>query len=102
VGPRQQHLIAVQDDDNGSVRRTWVAVASVCIAILLTAGSCARNPSAPSGPDVRSGGTPPPQASEQLPLPKQLDFNGERIGGGTISGSDFAGQDVVLWLWAPW
>ena len=72
---------------------------SACAAVLLLAGSCARDP---SGPPVRSEGTPLPQASEQLPLPKQLDFNGERIGGGTIRGSEFAGQDVVLWLWAPW
>ena len=81
------------------MRSPIAAGLSACAVILLLAGSCARNS---SPPPVGSAVTPPPQTSAQPPLPEQLDFEGEKIGGGTIRGSDFAGHDVVLWLWAPW
>ncbi len=31
-----------------------------------------------------------------------LDFEAPRLGGGTVRGIDHAGEDVVLWMWAPW
>ena len=31
-----------------------------------------------------------------------LDFQAPKLGGGTVNGSDFAGQDVAMWFWAPW
>jgi hypothetical protein len=31
-----------------------------------------------------------------------LDFQAPKLGGGTVDGSDFAGQDVAMWFWAPW
>jgi thiol-disulfide isomerase/thioredoxin len=31
-----------------------------------------------------------------------LDFTARRVGGGTVSGIDAAGDAVVLWMWAPW
>jgi hypothetical protein len=31
-----------------------------------------------------------------------LDWTAPALAGGEISGADFAGGDVVLWMWAPW
>ncbi len=31
-----------------------------------------------------------------------LDFRAPNLRGGTVNGSDFAGQDVAMWFWAPW
>ncbi|MBW3588091.1 MAG: hypothetical protein KY429_01560 [Actinobacteria bacterium] len=80
------------------MRNPMVTGLSACAAILLLAGSCARDPSPQPGRSV----TPLTQPPTQQPQPEQLDFEGEKIGGGTIRGSDYAGRDVVLWLWAPW
>lgn len=30
------------------------------------------------------------------------DWTGALIGGGQLDANDLAGQDVVLWFWAPW
>jgi hypothetical protein len=35
-------------------------------------------------------------------LPAVLDFSAPRLGGGTIEGADYQGQDLALWFWAPW
>ena len=29
-------------------------------------------------------------------------FVADEIGGGQIDATDLAGQDVILWFWAPW
>jgi hypothetical protein len=36
------------------------------------------------------------------PVPEVLRFSAPRLGGGTVEGEDFSGQDVALWFWAPW
>jgi hypothetical protein len=35
-------------------------------------------------------------------VPEVLRFSAPRLGGGTVEGEDFSGQDVALWFWAPW
>lgn len=32
----------------------------------------------------------------------QLDFTAPDVRGGQVVGAEFAGQDVVVWFWAPW
>ena len=44
------------------------------------------------GGDRNGGGT----------VPEVLRFSAPRLGGGTVEGEDFSGQDVALWFWAPW
>ena len=31
-----------------------------------------------------------------------LDFTAPLVGGGTLHGADYAGEDVAIWFWAPW
>jgi hypothetical protein len=35
-------------------------------------------------------------------FPEILNFSAPRLGGGTIEGADYRGQDLALWFWAPW
>jgi len=49
-------------------------------------------PGGSSGGDRNGGGT----------VPEVLRFSAPRLGGGTVEGEDFSGQDVALWFWAPW
>ena len=32
----------------------------------------------------------------------ELDFVAPDVRGGQVAGADFAGQDLVIWFWAPW
>jgi len=34
-------------------------------------------------------------------VPDVLAFSAPRVGGGTISGADYAGRPVAFWFWAP-
>ncbi|HEY5905680.1 MAG TPA: hypothetical protein VIX39_07695 [Actinomycetota bacterium] len=51
-----------------------------------------RNGGGGGGGDRNGGGT----------VPEVLRFSAPRLGGGTVEGEDFSGQDVALWFWAPW
>lgn len=46
----------------------------------------------------------PTQTSSSPPAAggETLDFTAERLGGGSIQGSDLAGAPVAMWFWAPW
>lgn len=49
--------------------------------------------------------TPSPQPAPATDAPANagaLDFEARRLAGGTIDGTQLAGGDVVLWMWAPW
>jgi hypothetical protein len=35
-------------------------------------------------------------------VPEALDWVAPDLRGGDVVGADLAGQDVVLWFWAPW
>lgn len=51
-------------------------------------------------------GTPPSRTSEPADAAdgnaEVLAFTAPDLEGGTFDGSDYAGRDVILWLWAPW
>ena len=66
----------------------------------LVAPACAK--SAPTGD--RSATSPGLQEASPSrgAVPEVLDFTAPLLGGGTLHGADYAGQDVAIWFWAPW
>jgi hypothetical protein len=52
-----------------------------------------------AGTDASQGGASPADAAAAAAV---LDWTAPALAGGEISGADFAGGDVVLWMWAPW
>jgi hypothetical protein len=73
------------------------AAAAAAFALLAACGS---------GDDEGATGDPGTEAGadrdEAQALPAVLDFSAPTVDGGTIDGVDLAGQDLVLWFWAPW
>ena len=52
-----------------------------------------------------TAGTAPSVASEAssvAPVPAQLDFVAQTVGGQEFSGQTLAGKPAVFWFWAPW
>lgn len=69
------------------------ALALVFAALLAACGS--DGPTSASGPTDASA---PGSVESQGPAP----FTATRLGGGELTSASFAGQDTVLWFWAPW
>lgn len=40
--------------------------------------------------------------SETLSVDWPLSYDGETVDGSHFNSGDYAGQDLVLWFWAPW
>lgn len=96
----------------------WAFLAGI-VVIALLAASCAGGdgpreaPAATTGspsttvrPTSRAPAAPnqPVETEMASPaeIPKELRFEAPSLTGGTIRGADFAGQDLVIWFWAPW
>jgi hypothetical protein len=76
----------------------------VWVALLIT--GCGSAPEADSA-RVKFDPSPRPSAPDAPPQPAEavagiLDFTAPRLGGGRVVGSEFAGQNVAVWFWAPW
>lgn len=84
-------------------------------AALLLAGALAVGACGSGGEgDVASGsplestatttvvGTPPRSDTDAADVPDELDFVAPDVRGGQVVGADLAGQDLVIWFWAPW
>jgi hypothetical protein len=41
-------------------------------------------------------------AAVAAPSAEPLDFVAPDVRGGQVEGADLAGQDLVIWFWAPW
>ncbi|MBW1603488.1 redoxin domain-containing protein [Streptomyces sp. JJ66] len=101
--------------------RLRTATAALCVAALATlTAACGSSDS--SGSSERAGesasGTPnAPDASPDAgepeagkpdsgesggEVPQELDFTATTLQGAQFRGSSLAGQDAVLWFWAPW
>lgn len=106
----------------------WTVLLATAVAALATvacaAGSDAIPAATPSSLDVEEapGSDPPsaPAAPADTVTPMAdtaptavaatateanaaaLDFRARRLSGGTLDGVQLAGDDVVLWMWAPW
>lgn len=52
-------------------------------------------PTTTEAPTTTTTAPPPPVVPE-------LEFSGPTLDGGTLTGTDYAGTDTVLWFWAPW
>jgi thiol-disulfide isomerase/thioredoxin len=53
---------------------------------------------APAAQDEATG----EETAEEVAVPAALDFDAPTVDGGTFSGATLAGQDSVLYFWAPW
>jgi hypothetical protein len=56
-------------------------------------------PTEPAAPPEEQSPQPEP---DERPVPRELRFTAPKLGGGTISGAEYAGRDVAVWFWAPW
>lgn len=65
--------------------RAPLATSVVAVALVLLAAACG---GASDDSTAGAGGA--------------SDFTAERLGGGELASTSFAGQDTVLWFWAPW
>ena len=85
------------------------------LAALLLVGVCCGDGSSESGPaqdpattateapattTVRTSPTTTPGDSVAVAWPH--DWTERTVGGGQFDAGDYAGQDLVLWFWAPW
>lgn len=90
----------------GQVPASLVAAA---VAALLGAscapmpGGAASQPATPAPDRPRAAASPPGPSPAPAPeVPRELRFTAPQLGGGTIRGATYAGQDLVVWFWAPW
>lgn len=71
-----------------------------------SAGSPAASSAPVSSPSSSPLGTetapPSPSFSPSPPVPSQLAFTAKTVSGESFEGAAVAGQDTVLWFWAPW
>lgn len=87
-------------------RRIGIPVAALAIAV--SAASCAsptaRGPERPPATPATASadGRMVGQETPRTEVPDVLRFTAPALGGGTIRGADFAGEDLVMWFWAPW
>jgi len=89
--------------------RTLAAIVLLPIALASCSSSEGTDAGgAPSQPGESSAVQPSPEPGGDGdrnvggPVPEVLRFSAPRLGGGTVEGEDFSGQDVALWFWAPW
>jgi hypothetical protein len=61
-----------------------------------------RNAAGPPAPPVTASRATQAPTEAAGALPEILNFSAPRLGGGTIEGADYRGQDLALWFWAPW
>lgn len=71
--------------------RTLLVVLLVVLAAACGAGQA----------DVAAGPTATPAATAPG-IPEVLAFSATTIDGRTVQGADYAGQDLLVWFWAPW
>lgn len=55
-----------------------------------------------SSDDAIAAEPAPEPPGDDTALSWDHDWTGELLGGGQFDANDLAGQDVVLWFWAPW
>ncbi len=103
-------------------RRLGLVAAGMVAALSLTACSTAAEDEASAGtsPSAEAPSEPPepaeesdvaspdaakkakPAKPEPVDVPKELDWTVKALDGQTVEGASLAGQDAVLYFWAPW
>lgn len=83
-------------------------VLALAVGLVALAAGCAKPAAGPAsmrGPSGTAAGasssTPSPTGAS-AEVPQELRFTAPRLGGGIIRGAAHAGQDLVMWFWAPW
>lgn len=75
----------------------------LAIGVLALAASCSRPAAEPASRPPPSGPVATSPTFTTAPdAPRELGFTAPRLGGGTVRGGAYAGQDLVIWFWAPW
>jgi len=78
------------------------------LAIVLVAGACADGDdvdgaTAASTPSSASGDRDAAAPTNGGPaVPEQLDWVAQDVRGGEVVGAELAGDELVIWFWAPW
>lgn len=79
------------------VKHSIPRLVALLMALALGAAACGSSDSsdaaAPAAVDAGSGDAAPSSI---------LDISAEAADGTTVNLSDYAGQDLMLWFWAPW
>ena len=67
-------------------------------------GAVASDASADTTTTTVDDSAPPTDAGSApaIDVPEELDFVAPDVRGGQVVGSELAGQDLVIWFWAPW
>jgi len=86
-----------------SSRSSVLAAAFGLIAVACSSARSRTGPDLPAEPSPSAAPADPiagtgPAAS----VPEVLDFSAPQLGGGTLEGASFAGEDDAIWFWAPW
>ena len=95
--------------------RYTVLVAAIATVLVACAGPGsgapddpgeAASPSAPASeataPSTPSTPSTPPTTTGEAGNAEVLAFTAPDLEGGTFDASEYAGRDVILWMWAPW
>jgi hypothetical protein len=69
-------------------------------ALLRTVGMASVTLAACGGQAVRSAAAASTTSGGAAPA-RALAFEGRKLGGGTIAGTDYRGRGLALWFWAP-
>lgn len=88
-------------------KRKRIRSTACAVVLVALAAACSSAPAAdPTQVADPTRSSPTPVAGPEAPVPEGvpevLDFTAPKLGGGTLEGADFAGQDVAIWFWAPW
>ena len=91
----------------------WVT--ATVLALLLVGSSCgdgsdddatpAQNPATTTTeapPPTTQGSSPTTATSDSVAVAWPHDWTEKTVAGGQFDVGDYAGQDLVLWFWAPW
>lgn len=80
-------------------------ILSLLLALLLLVAGCAGDggDAGTVATDAAGSADSDPQGdADAAAVPEALRFTATTVDGGTFEGADYAGQDLMLWFWAPW
>ena len=90
-------------------RRTVAALLAGALALAACGGSGDEaEVAATTTPDTAATTTDAPATAPTtggdaaVEVPDELDFVAPDVRGGQVVGAELAGQDLVIWFWAPW
>ncbi len=95
-------------------RRLNLRVTAAVVALLLVASSCGDGtddstpPQDPTSTTTEAtsptteGSSPATTTDDSVAVAWPHDWTEKTVGGGQFDAGDYAGQDLVLWFWAPW